>query len=561
MVTYKTGYLFLIALMVGLIHLKSQAQTYTYLPGNSGCDQTWTNGNCWDKVDIPNCNKNSSSAYPPLVDSGNLPGFNDPQFKNNCEVNVIINEDLVLDPGFDFSFYAPDYHITLGEGITLSISKSLYLNPASSLSIANAVPFGEKAQVFINGNINYNKQSTLDILDGVELEATNIQNAFGNSYEGTSINVAPEAVLRGSGELNFTAGNTNIMTVEGILDIRKVRLDAGEPGYEDSFIPTKNQLIVRGNGVSNVCSGILAEGDSYILVEDGGVLNLPSLALAGQAIFDNKATANLQDISLSGDPYFRIFDGSETTYQTYTNSSAGVKVFKCGTEVNHPSDGVGGCNASFVQESGESYWESFTGDWCFRLLPVQYLFEHIRFDEISGKVILEWATAKEWENSHFEVELALNQTLDFHKVGVVQGVGWSNENSTYLFEDSPTSKYGERVYYRIKQVNYDGTFDYGETLSVKIPQLEWANKVWKVFPNPTKNNRIAVVRDINADPINGPVTFRIINPLASHWEHTVDSFNGQEEIWLNVSKGIPSGLSILEISHGGNKHYLKVVKK
>ncbi|MDN3668779.1 hypothetical protein QWY93_05500 [Echinicola jeungdonensis] len=544
-----------------LLYSISIAQTYTYSPGNSGCDQTWTNGNCWDKVNITGCNKNSSSTYPPLVDSGNLPGFNDNNFKNNCEVNVIINSDLVIDPGYDFSFYAPEYNITVDENISLVLSNNLYLNPASQLSIYNAVPTGEISHVFINGDINYNKQSTLNIGDGIEFEVTNVKNAFGNSYEGTSINVASDAVLRGSGNFNFTTGNTNILTVEGILEVKQLYLDAGEPGYEDSFIPTKNQLILRGNGTANVCSGIQAQGDSYILVEENAVLNLTSLSLAGRAIFDNKATANLQAIALSGDPYFRLFDGSVTSYQTYSNTSSEAKIFKCGTEVNHPSDAVSGCNAPFVQESSESYWESITGDWCFRLLPVEYLYEEIRFDERSKKVILEWATAKEWENSHFEIERALDNSLNFEKVSEIPAAGWSNEEMKYRFEDELTSPVGDRVYYRIKQVNYNGTFSFGNTLSTRVPCQDRSNQGWKIYPNPVIGNQITVSRGNLTKPINGPVTFKLIHPFANHWEYSLESFNGRMDIWLQVSSGIPTGLSILEISYGNHKEFIKVIKK
>jgi len=538
----------------------SLAQTYTYLPLNPGCDQTWTNGNCWDKVDIVGCSNNSTSNFPPIIDSDNLPGFNTAPFKNLCEVNVIINADVELNPGYDFAFYSPEYNITLGESVNLTISESLYLNPAAELYFMNATPAGEKAHVIISGDVNYNKQSSLDILDGVVLETDNIKNAFGNSYEGFAIYVAPLAELRGSGALNFTQGNSNILTVEGLFEMRQVNLDAGNPGYADSDLPTKNQLVIKGTGTSNVCSGISAIGDSYVLVEENAVLNLISLTLAGQAIFDNKSSAYLQSISISGAPYFRMFDGSETVYQTYSNSSAEAGIFKCGVEVSTPSDAVAGCGAQFVQESEEIYWEEKTGDWCFRLLPVERLYEEVRFDEVFGLVQIKWATTKEWENSHFEIERALDNNLDFEKIGTVPGAGWSDDMTYYSYKDESIPLTNKRLYYRIKQVDLDETYSYGKTMSIKIPKFELSKNAWKVYPNPTSNDMIEVALLRPSPELSGPVTFRLIHPFANHWEFTVESLNGTNQIWLNVSSGLPSGISVLEIRWGNKREYLKVMK-
>lgn len=77
----------------------------------------------------------------------------------------------------------------------------------------------------------------------------------------------------------------------------------------------------------------------------------------------------------------------------------------------------------------------------------------------SGKVgydgtILQWKTAAEVRNSHFELQRSINGK-NFIPISVINGRGSSNDINNYSFLDDQVS-FGTN-YYQLKQVNNDGT--------------------------------------------------------------------------------------------------------
>ena len=113
-------------------------------------------------------------------------------------------------------------------------------------------------------------------------------------------------------------------------------------------------------------------------------------------------------------------------------------------------------------------------------LPVQWLsFDAIGHDE---DALLTWETGSEINCDGFEVERMTATSGDFVKIGEVKGSGNTTEKHTYYFTDEKASEYGT-VYYRVKQVDFDGAFTYSH---VEIVTFE--NKpVYRLFPNPSSS--------------------------------------------------------------------------
>ncbi|QQS37678.1 MAG: T9SS type A sorting domain-containing protein [Ignavibacteriales bacterium] len=80
-------------------------------------------------------------------------------------------------------------------------------------------------------------------------------------------------------------------------------------------------------------------------------------------------------------------------------------------------------------------------------------------------VILNWTTASEINNRGFEIERSTDN-ITFSNVGFVPGFGTSSEVHIYEFrnEETTTGKY----YYRLKQIDYDGSYEYSQTAEVEI---------------------------------------------------------------------------------------------
>jgi hypothetical protein len=97
-------------------------------------------------------------------------------------------------------------------------------------------------------------------------------------------------------------------------------------------------------------------------------------------------------------------------------------------------------------------------------LPVEYLYFNPTLNRENRFVKLTWATAKEWENSHFEIERSVNGVNNWEKIGQMEGIGWSDMPVGYEFADEELPLVGGNVYYRLKQVDFDTTFSYSKVL-------------------------------------------------------------------------------------------------
>jgi len=94
------------------------------------------------------------------------------------------------------------------------------------------------------------------------------------------------------------------------------------------------------------------------------------------------------------------------------------------------------------------------------------------------QTILNWSTASETNNSGFEIEHSTDgtnwQMLDFER-----GQGTSQNSHIYTYtHETPSTGIN---YYRLKQVDFDGGYEYSDIVSIHI----YGRDGVEVFPNPT----------------------------------------------------------------------------
>ena len=99
----------------------------------------------------------------------------------------------------------------------------------------------------------------------------------------------------------------------------------------------------------------------------------------------------------------------------------------------------------------------------------------------NGKeVILSWSTATELNNHGFEVQRSTEGT-EFFTVGFVNGHGTTTEQHNYSYEDRNLNN--GKYYYRLKQVDYDGSYEYSD-----VVEVEWRTfnsyLLEQNYPNP-----------------------------------------------------------------------------
>lgn len=123
---------------------------------------------------------------------------------------------------------------------------------------------------------------------------------------------------------------------------------------------------------------------------------------------------------------------------------------------------VNSADGDNMASSDDSVWaKTFTAS----VLPVKWLSQSASI--INNQVHVKWQTAAEINNKGFEIERSADGTL-WHSVGEVKGNGNTSKVSSYVFVDKNTSS--ENGYYRIKQIDFDGAYEYGNVLAVNYAE-------------------------------------------------------------------------------------------
>lgn len=99
----------------------------------------------------------------------------------------------------------------------------------------------------------------------------------------------------------------------------------------------------------------------------------------------------------------------------------------------------------------------------------------------NGKNLINWNTASEINNDRFEIEHSTD-TRVWEKIGSIPGNGSSMITHNYAFwHNNPTK--GQN-YYRLKQIDFDGQYEYSPSISLINHQR---GITIDVFPNPSKD--------------------------------------------------------------------------
>lgn len=109
--------------------------------------------------------------------------------------------------------------------------------------------------------------------------------------------------------------------------------------------------------------------------------------------------------------------------------------------------------------------------------------------------LLQWETASETNNAGFEVQWKMKQSGTWETLGFVAGKGTTTEAQSYQYRATNLAP-GTHVF-RLRQVDFDGTFAYSPEVEV-VSDLPEAYQVSSVYPNPFNPHArltVAVARD------------------------------------------------------------------
>ena len=248
----------------------------------------------------------------------------------------------------------------------------------------------------------------------------------------------------------------------------------------------------------------------------------------------------------SGWDWMRIYNGPNTGSPVmYDNSSTGANnpMGDCGigsNVLNFCSSGQ--CMTfqfwatSVVNRAGWDALVSSVPGFCTPL-PIELL--SFTGEAVEETNVLNWTTTSEINNDYFIVEASVDAE-NFSSIGIIAGAGNSNEVLNYQFIDNnPKNK---TMYYRLKQVDFDGKWENSEIVAIERVSLGTIN----IFPNPV-NNMLHINFNNNDDTDYTIFVTNILGEVISE-TNTI----GKSKLTLEIFNQLSGGVYFVKIMDESN---------
>lgn len=183
---------------------------------------------------------------------------------------------------------------------------------------------------------------------------------------------------------------------------------------------------------------------------------------------------------------------------------------------------------------------TITYKWCPVPLPVSLL--SFEAEKSGSHALLTWITSQEINNNYFQIQRS-EDGINFTDIGKVMGKGTTTTLQSYSFVDEKPLH--GTTYYRLKQVDYDGAWEYSPIRTVTFGGL------WLVFPKPAtdKVNIIAPLED-------GKNNYSLLSATGQ----VLESGNFVKEKVLDISR-LASGVYILVLNDSKGDSWVEKITK
>jgi hypothetical protein len=294
---------------------------------------------------------------------------------------------------------------------------------------------------------------------------------------------------------------------------------ASTPGTGDNIIIT-NQIPVTF-GARDITSGgsiLVRSGATLTFTGNLGVRNGGTLTVSGILNATNMTV-------YGGNPGggFTVNSGGDVNVSgnfTNNNNSDGVTI---NGSLDVAGNLTNGNNSDIVGTGGITVGGSISNSGTIGgstgnnlgTLPVELTYFEV-LKSPSG-LELKWQTATELNNDFFEIQRSENGT-DFYVIGVVNGNGTTNTVQNYQFGDTPMQPV---TYYRLRQVDYDGAFEYSKIKVGYADKLATSLKIL-AYPNPAiervsfKSVQPIVFEKLQLINLNGHVVANLTNSVEGY---------------------------------------------
>ncbi|HYJ38920.1 MAG TPA: T9SS type A sorting domain-containing protein [Chitinophagaceae bacterium] len=288
--------------------------------------------------------------------------------------------------------------------------------------------------------------------------------------------------------------------------------------------------------------------DTIMVTVNPSSANLPPIAQAGPDSITTLLTVNI-DASSSYD-----VDGFVSAYNWRQLSGPSAALISCAscasTNMTNLANGIFRMEVEVTDNLGARTRDTVQILETGSILPAGILYFKGR--NRGEENLLEWATANEFNSHHFEIQRSSNGQT-FESIGNIPAAGISKSTREYAFADQHAPE--KLNYYRLMQVDQDGSFKYSAVVTLNNNKGKW---YIETYPNP-------VVEELQVQVIareKGSMSLRLINQHGQLIRSLVLPKNTDElKAQMNI-KEIPAGVYFLELRIGESmKEIRKIIKE
>lgn len=397
-----------------------------------------------------------------------------------------------------------------------------------------------------------NNSFTGNLCDGSTTRANGNGGSDIKTYYGRVLGISNSKMqLGGQGnyptsDFTFGSGNTFGNTDQGTAATTIADCTANQPTCSDPTgpLPAENETCITGTDYGDLPSGYPVV---YANMVNEGItvwagIDAPTNETSNQPSSDASADANddglaitqkappgggIMKITVTGNSsaattvYYsvgfdwdgnKMFEGSEVytgsimTASPATTPEIDVTVpasFSDGDVINtrlvvatSATDASTGATADGSFLNGEVEDSQFTSN---QVLPVRL--SSFEVSSVRNDAKLSWTTASELDNDYFHIQRSADGQY-FETIGKIQGNGTTSTESSYSFTDRNIGKLNGEVYYRLKQVDYNGKSELSHIVSTRFDLRSDS----KVYPNPVYNRL-----KIHTGKYKGDVTVNLLD--------------------------------------------------
>lgn len=170
----------------------------------------------------------------------------------------------------------------------------------------------------------------------------------------------------------------------------------------------------------------------------------------------------------------------------------------------------------------------------------------------NNKAVFNWSTSSEKNNIFFILEKSKDGVI-FDEIGRIKGEGNSTETKNYYlsFENNEYATF----YYRLKQVDFSGKYNYSEVISVSCDKKGLFFDSIRLFPNPVDSYLSIDLGDI----IKSDLRMTIIDALGREIKNIILQPNDPSIITVNTSD-IANGIYVFKITDSKNQALAPFIK-